>query len=171
MPQKVKTADGHSVGLVHQEFPSFFKLQSTGRRGHYDIVVLAPRFVQERTIKSLAKPKAGVSPAIRPFLCVVEVKLFYEGMSKNRASSIIQDLKKLETTSDFSSIVAFIHFQRYLRANEKQWARYWPKIEGMAKSCTNVLSTFVVYREYANCTVDVYQFRPGRTNHPPVVPR
>lgn len=157
LPQKVKTADGHRIVLVHQEYRSFFKLQNGKRQGHYDIVVLNPQFVETQNIKSLAKSRIVKQFADRPFLCVIEVKLFYQSISKQRAFSIIQDLEKLEATSSYSSIVSFVHFQRYLRSNEKQWSKYWPDIEKKARSCRNVLSTFAIYREYTNA-VEVIRY-------------
>lgn len=63
--QKATTTDGHVVGLIHREYPTFFRFSAKSptkqlgppaKRGHYDIVLLSPEFVKAH-IKKGGKSK------------------------------------------------------------------------------------------------------------------
>src|SRR5919109_2004603 len=56
-----KTKDGHKIMLIHQEYPTSYRYEgkaplvptSKGRRGHYDLVILNPDFIEANNAESI----------------------------------------------------------------------------------------------------------------------
>jgi hypothetical protein len=101
-----RTADGFETGLLHREYPTFFRLDDqnpTARqgppygRGHYDLALLDPAFVRlhaaERVYnRTLAERPEQPHP---PLLAAVEFKLFPLGWKAQQDSVVRQELGKL----------------------------------------------------------------------------
>jgi hypothetical protein len=106
LAQRYHTADGFETGLLHREYPTFFRLDGkdpTERkgppcgRGHYDLAVLSPAFVQEKnaeivTNRSMGEGYGRFGP---PLVAAVEFKLFVQRWKPDKDTEARQDLGKL----------------------------------------------------------------------------
>jgi hypothetical protein len=100
------TADGFETGLLHREYPTFFCLDDknpTERkgppygRGHYDLVVLSPAFIQGYDAESVTHRRLQEEPAfpMPPLVAAVEFKLFVQRWKLEKDNPIRQELGKL----------------------------------------------------------------------------
>ncbi len=158
LQEACESKDGINMQLVHQEYPTFFKQKNVNRRGHYNIVVLNPEFIRSNHSWTIAKPGIGFDPNVKPFLAVVEAKLFYEGIAKNRANAVIKDLNKLESSKENSDFMFYVHFQRYLKNSLSPWKKYWPRIKQAAKQSSHVQTCFTIYWHRNEGKVETVRF-------------
>jgi hypothetical protein len=118
LAQVYHTVDGFETGLLHREYPTFFRLddsQPTCRlvppasRGHYDLVLMNPAFVQAHkaeTVHNRSIQAQGAS-AEPPLLAAVEFKLFIRGWRPDKDTPVRRQLGKLrlalESPADVSA--------------------------------------------------------------------
>ena len=169
--QRVKTQDGHEVGLVHREYPTFFRFSDKnpterlespqGSRGHYDVAVLNPEFVVAHPAETVHNRNARTQhdEAIVPLRAVVEFKLDNLGWSAGRARGAIAELGKLKL-SDESPLKYFVVLMRYTAPTIKRWNLYWPDdIEKAAQRASSVTrSLFAVHWLSARSGFEIYRF-------------
>jgi len=152
----VRTEDGHEVGLVHREYPTFFRfddrnpterLESRGRRGHYDTVVLNPDFVAAHPVETVLNRniKAVRDPAIVPLRAVVEFKLHTGGWSKKRSEGVTSELGKLQLSDKEAPLCYLLLLMRYRETRMYRWDTYWPRVCDAADTMENIGSVFAVY--------------------------
>ena len=154
LAQVLRTADGFETGLLHREYPTFFlfskskpdqKKGQPARRGHYDLVLIDPAYVQRHAAETVINRDIRnqgdlTSP---PLLAVIEFKLFARGWSPRRVRGVKQNLSKLqlalqfeeESSADASAAYMCI-FQRAVGTTQERWKQYWEK---------EVKPTLVVY--------------------------
>ena len=152
----VRTEDGHEVGLVHREYPTFFRFddqdptersESQGSRGHYDTVVLNPDFVATHPVETVLNRniKAVRDPAIVPFQAVVEFKLHTRGWSKGRSAGVISELGKLQLSDKEAPLRYLVLLMRYRETHMYRWDKYWPKVRSAAGTRQGIASVFAIY--------------------------
>jgi hypothetical protein len=149
------TKDGHKIRLIHQEYPTSFRYQGDvpmvatpdGRRGHYDLVILNPDFIEANYAESITNRllKHAVQEQTGSFVAVIEFKLSYRGWSRGAYENAVIDLQKLAASkSDLSYAVMLM---RYNAPTMKRWELYWPQIceEVKKPDVRGVRSTFTVH--------------------------
>lgn len=96
--------DAYKSILVHREYPTIFRfkrdemeLSSEGDRGHYDLAVLNPRFIEDHSIKTvIAKDHREVAKGTGDhLLAAVEFKFICRTPGKRMRDEIAKDAKKL----------------------------------------------------------------------------
>lgn len=112
-----KTSDGHRVVLVHHEYPTPFRCDMKGygfqrkdekpyKRGHYDLVILNPKFVKNNKLdvvfgKDFQKFTSAMKEVeVEPLIWACEV-IFFPGVKKlpkNALKIIEQDALKVKET-------------------------------------------------------------------------
>ncbi len=141
--QPAISSDNIEVDLVHREYPTFFRFddknpterleKETGaKRGHYDVAVINPLFIQSHEITTIAnrdiKTEVLRNKAISPLRAVIEFKLFDRSISKGRYKGILWEIDKL-ILSEESEKYYFVYLQRYKRTNTRAWDLYHEEIE------------------------------------------
>jgi hypothetical protein len=143
LAQVVRTADGFETGLLHREYPTFFRLRMDklkerqdppARRGHYDLVLIDPAYAQRHTAeivtnRVIGNRGEGSGP---PLLAAVEFKLFARCWNEAK----VRDVKKaagklrlaLKPPADVSAAYLCI-FQRDVSTTERLWKRLWSEVE------------------------------------------
>jgi hypothetical protein len=106
LAQVYNTQDGFETGLLHQQYPTFFRLSDTepterkespSPRGYYDLVLLNPTYVQRQEAETthnrdISRQGNLMSP---PLLAAVEFKLFTQTWKPKRDAEVRQELGKL----------------------------------------------------------------------------
>jgi len=172
--QRQQTSDGHEIGLVHREFPTFFRFdksrpeagpQATGSRGHYDTVVLNPRFVAEHPIETVMNRTIDTTreETIVPLEAAVEFKLDTHGWSKGRTRNTIQDLGKLHISANDAPLRYFVLLMRYCVPSVFRWDKYWPQVRAAAEARDDVASVFAVHWIALERDLEVHWFGPWST--------
>ena len=149
------TEDGYKIRLIHQEYPTFIRHKReipsvttpTGRRGHYDLVILNPDFIeahQSETITNRLLKHAAPDPK-GSIAAVIEFKLSYRGWSKGAYRNATIDLQKLAASK--SDLTYAVMLMRYHAPSMRRWDIYWPQIcEEVAKpDVSNVRSLYTVH--------------------------
>lgn len=158
LAQVVKTADGLETSLLHREYPTFFRFKKSdpsrrrdrpARRGHYDLVLLDPAYVQgheaETVINRTIEDRGDLSSP--PLLAAVEFKLFARGWSPGRVRGVERDLGKLhlalESPADMSAAYLCV-FQRDVSTTLRRWKRYWSDLEESLAKFSDIRAVFTV---------------------------
>lgn len=143
LAQVVHTADRFETGLLHREYPTFFRLSMDdpterlgppARRGHYDLVVIDPAYVQrhEAEVVTNRDIKDRGECSSPPLLAVVEFKLFARGWNTAQVDDVKKAADKLrlalEPPADVSAAY-FCIFQRDVSTTERLWKRLWSEVE------------------------------------------
>lgn len=86
------TRDGHKLKLIHQEYSTTFGYKGKillaptliGHRGHYDLVILNPIFIEANNTESITNRllKNSVADQNGSIDAVIEFKLSYRGWIK-----------------------------------------------------------------------------------------
>lgn len=156
--QTYRTADDLETSLLHREYPTFFRLRdqqptervpTEGARGHYDLVLLNPAYVQNRkaealTNRSLRKREEFPAP---PLLAVVEFKLFPDGWNKTRVKDVQNELGKLRLSLEqppHTEAAYLCIFQRDVSGRENRWEQHWPQVERELQAHSEVRSLVAV---------------------------
>ena len=95
------------TGLLHREYPTFFRLDDRDpkerkgrpfRRGHYDLVLLSPGFIQSNDAESVTNRRIKERPehSVPPLVAAVEFKLSVREFRPERETTIRHDLGKLK---------------------------------------------------------------------------
>lgn len=115
--QPINTSDGHLTNLVHHEYPTPFRcdMKEGGfikkdippyKRGHYDLTILNPAFVQTNSLdivcaKHIERLEAAMKYiSITPLIWVCEVLFFHrvDSIPKDGILQIRQDALKVKET-------------------------------------------------------------------------
>lgn len=110
--------------LLHREYPTSFrfrrdsmKIDDTGGRGHYDLVILNPDFIANHSIdeviaKEFKKCRTGEKYHL---LSAIEFKLVVNPLSKGMKSEIEKDFLKLSLAKDLGQAMSvyMVIFNRY----------------------------------------------------------
>jgi hypothetical protein len=166
--RRVCTSDGYEVGLVHREYPTFFRfsdsdpterLPSRASRGHYDTVILSPEFVEAHPAATVINRniKAPRDESITPFQAVVEFKLDNLGWSKGRTRGAIAELGKFSLSHE-APLRYLIVLMRYCAPNLTRWRRYWPEVSRAAAEKPEIGSIFAVHWLAAKSGTEVHRF-------------
>lgn len=152
----IRSSDGLETFLIHREYPTFFRFDdnnpvarldpgSGARRGHYDLVILNPEFIQSHQAEEITNRRVSEirNKAIIPFQAVIEFKLDNIGWSKGRTRGALAEMGKL-TLSDEAPLRYFIVLMRYTAPSTKRWDKYWPVVQDGAKRHTQVNSLFAI---------------------------
>jgi hypothetical protein len=147
LAQPRRTADGCETGLLHREYPTFFRFYknnptrregSPAKRGHYDLALLDPAYVQgyaaETVINRDIADRGDLSNP--PLLAAVEFKLFARGWSTSGLRGVEQDLGKLlgklrlalEPPADVGAAYLCV-LQRDVSKTRYRWEHHWPAVE------------------------------------------
>ena len=124
------TKDKRKTVLIHREYPTSFRyrkknmkqLKGNGGRGHYDLVVLNPKFmighdINEIIAQTYKKCKKDESNHL---LAAIEFKLVTKSLDKGLRSEIKKDFKKLRLAlSNKQAISAFMIIFNRANKNEK----------------------------------------------------
>jgi len=154
LTQLYHTADGFETGLLHREYPAFFRLDDEkpsrrlpagAARGHYDVVVLNPAYVQNCQAEALtnrSRVERDKFPA-PPLLAAVEFKLFPGGWNDTRVKDVQNELGKLrlslEQPPDTETAYLCI-LQRDVSGRSSRWEQYWPQVERELEAHSQVRS-------------------------------
>lgn len=150
--RKIRTRDNFEVGLVHREYPTFFRfsdknptarLGPPAHRGHYDTVILNPEFVAAHPAatvinRDITTPR---DECITPLQAAVEFKLDNQGWSKEQANGAIAELGKLSLSGE-APLRYFVVLMRYCAPTLTRWRRYWPMVRQAAKERPEIHSIF-----------------------------
>jgi hypothetical protein len=158
MAQLYRTADSFEIGLLHREYPTFFRLddqEPTQRllereaRGHYDVVLLNPACVQNCKAEALTNRISPERDAFLapPLLAAVEFKLFPDLWTESRVKEVRNELGKLrlslEQPPDRESAYLCI-LQRDVSGRSSRWKQYWPQVERELEAHSQVRSVVAV---------------------------
>lgn len=106
LAQVCQTADDFATGVLHRKYPTFFRLDDKNPkrrerrpygRGHYDLAVLNPAFIQENDAEIVTNRqfREEHSFSAPPLVAAVEFKLFVQRWKPDRDTIIKQELGKL----------------------------------------------------------------------------
>jgi len=153
------TADGFETGLLHREYPTFFRFKKSdpthrldrpARRGHYDLVLINPAYIRRHEAKTVTnrdvEDRGGCSRP--PLLAAVEFKLFApRGWNPSRVRGVEQALGKLQlalaSPADVSAAYLCV-FQRDVSTTPRRWERHWPAVEEMLAGYPNIRTVLAV---------------------------
>ncbi len=142
--RNIQTQDEHEVSRIHQDYP----LKGIG---YYDTVILNPKYIMTNPVDVVAKKGPNCEPDenTKPFLAIVELKLFYETLGKGRADAVIKDIDKLDSGAKYSEFAYLVYLQRYLKKSLNLWNKNWPRIREETEKKEKVGSIVAIYwREY-----------------------
>lgn len=149
------TKDGHRVRLIHQEYPTLIRYErktplvttSVGHRGHYDLVILNPDFIEgnyaesitNRLLKHAAPEQQGSIAA------VIEFKLSYRGWTRGAYKNATIDLHKLAASK--AELTYAVMLMRHQGPSMRRWEIYWPQVceEVTKPEVSNVRSLYTVH--------------------------
>lgn len=156
---RVKSKDGVSLSMIHQEYPTFFRFDdgmptarldaSTGaRRGHYDIVILSPGFIRQHSVETVKNRDIANERIkhIQPFQAVVEFKLDDRGWNSGKTKGAIAEMGKLILSREEADLRYFVGLMRYTAPTENRWNKYWPDVTQAAMDHMEIRSLFATYR-------------------------
>ena len=165
---RVQTKDGYEVGLIHREYPTFFRfadkkptarLGPPAHRGHYDTVVLNPDFVEAHPAVIVVNRdiKALRDKSITPFQAVIEFKLDNKGWSAGRAKGAVAELGKLHLSHE-APLRYLVVLMRYSAPTLARWHKYWPSVSQAVANKPNIGSLFAVRWLAGKEGSEVYHF-------------
>ncbi len=156
---RVKSKDGVSLSLIHQEYPTFFRFDdaqpaarleaaSKARRGQYDIAILAPEFIRKHPVETIKNRDIANERAkhIQPLQAVIEFKLDDRGWSSGKTKSAATELGKLILSAEEANLRYFVGLMRYTAPTESRWNKYWPEVTQAAMAGMEIRSVFATYR-------------------------
>lgn len=158
LAQTQRTADGFKTGLLHREYPTFFRfdqksptqrLGPPAGRGHYDLVLIDPAYIRQHGAETVLnrdiRDRGDLSSP--PLLAAVEFKLFVSGWNPSLVELVKQDLGKLrlalQSPLDVSAAY-FCVFQRDVSTTLRHWERHWPDVEEMLADFQDVRTVVAV---------------------------
>lgn len=152
LAQVVHTSDGFETGLLHREYPTFFRLSMDdpterlgppARRGHYDLVLIDPAYAQRHTAeivtnRDIGNQGKGSSP---PLLAAVEFKLFTRGWNDAKVRDVKKAARKLQLALELPADVSAAYlcvFQRDVSTKQRPCECYWKKVKEKLKDCPDI---------------------------------
>lgn len=155
--QKAKTLDGVLTPLVHQEYPTFFRFDdknpiarldkdSKAKRGHYDVVILNPDFVEAHNADVVKNRNILFTrnTSIVPLQAVIEFKLDDRGWTNGRRKGAIAELGKLVLSKEEVEHRYLVVLMRYGAPNQNRWNLHWPAVKQAAEKL-EIRSIFVTH--------------------------
>ncbi len=133
--------------LLHREYPTIFKFKKKemeispeGMRGHYDLAILNPKFVESHSMATvIAKTFGKAAKEDRDHLiAAIEFKFIYRPTSKDLSKEIEKDAKKLNWSVTLeppqSKNAYLLVFNRYGHEPElindlKGWSKKCPQVK------------------------------------------
>lgn len=158
LAQTQHTADGFETGLLHREYPTFFRfdkdnptqrLGPPAGRGRYDLVLIDPAYVRNHEAETVLNRDIEDQGDLSrpPLLAAVEFKLFACGWNPSLIRDVRQDLGKLQlalqSPADVSTAYLCV-FQRDVSTTLRSWERHWPGVERMLADFTNIRTVLAV---------------------------
>ena len=158
MAQTYRAADGFETSLLHREYPTFFRLDdrepskrlpAPAARGHYDLVILNPAYVQNCKVQALTNRTLGERDKLPapPLLAVVEFKLFPDGWNDTRVRDVQNELGKLRLSlkqpPDTETAYLCI-LQRDVTGRESRWKQHWPQVKHELEAHAEVRSVVAI---------------------------
>ena len=153
-----KTKDGFETGLLHREYPTFFRfkradpsrrLEKSGSRGHYDLALVAPSYIQgylgETVLNRDIEDRGSLS--VPPLVAAVEFKLFAKGWGSRRIGSVSRDLGKLRLALQFPADTGTAYLcilQRDVSPTQRRWDRWWPEVKAMLQDYSDISTVVAV---------------------------
>jgi len=154
LAQVYQTADRFETGLVHREYPTFFRfkgsdpakrLPSPASRGHYDLVLINPAYLRnheaETVINRSVMNVGDVSTP--PLVAAMEFKLFSNAWNPVRVRGVRRAVGKLrlalESPADAIAVYVCV-FQRHLSPNWARWESHWPSVQKMLADARDIRS-------------------------------
>lgn len=158
LAQAHRTADGFETGLLHREYPTFFRfkksdptqrLHAGASRGHYDLVLLDPAYAQSHEAETVTnrniEDRGDLSSP--PLLAAVEFKLFTGGWNQSQIDDVKQVLGKLRLALESPADVCAAYlcvFQRDVNTELDRWKDYWPDVKKMLEGFLDIRSVLAV---------------------------
>ncbi len=159
LSQRVVSKDGISLSMIHQEYPTFFRFEDANpvarednnpkaRRGHYDLVILEPRFIQAHAAEVVKNRDLanGRIRHIQPFQAVIEFKLDDRGWSMEKTKGAVAEMSKLILSGEEADLRYFVALMRYTAPTETRWNKYWPEVTHAAMERLEIKSIFATHR-------------------------
>jgi hypothetical protein len=157
--RKIQTWDEYKVSRIHREYPI---PPFVNEKGNYDTVILNPEYTMLNLVDNVARPGPGREPRepenVKPFLAVVEFKLFYESLGKGRANTVLKDLDRLNASARYSEFAYLVYLQRYLDEKLNQWSKNWPLISDEAKNKDDIGSIAAIHWRWHPEKQNLYRF-------------
>ena len=158
LAQTLRTADGFETGLLHREYPTFFRFSKTeptehlgppARRGHYDLALLDPAYIQyheaETVVNRNIDDRGDLScPSL---LAVVEFKLLAGGLNPSQIGDVREALGKLRLAlqSPDTDAACLCIFQRDVSGRQDLWERRWPDVEATLAEYADIRAVVAVW--------------------------
>jgi hypothetical protein len=156
---RVRSKDGILLPMIHLGYPTFFrydeaqpgvKLDSlpTAKRGHYDLVILAPGFIRNQPAETVRNRDAATERTkhLQPFQAVIEFKLEDRGWNSTRTKGVQAEMGKLILSRDEADLRYFVGLMRYSAPAENRWNKYWPDVTQSAMDSMEINSIFATNR-------------------------
>jgi hypothetical protein len=152
------TVDGFETSLLHREYPTFFRFDKDNptqregppaKRGHYDLVLLDPAYVQGHKAETVINRDIGDRGDLSspPLLAAVEFKLLARGWSPGQVRGLEQDLGKLKLALESPADVGAAYLcilQRDVSGIPRRWERHWSTVEKMLAKSPNIRTVSAV---------------------------
>jgi hypothetical protein len=137
--------------LIHREYPTSFRYKKTemvldekeGGRGHYDLVVLNPDFVNAHRIEEVMAQNYKKSRRETPYhlLAAIEFKLITRPLGKNLVEEIHRDFQKLSWALEKKQTKqAYMIIFNRAREEKRFWEELLPE---MAKQNPRVKGIYI----------------------------
>ena len=135
--------------LINREYPTFFKYdkkipkvpcEKSKSRGHYDFVVLNPRFVESYPLSVVTNKDFHLLPkklSYKPVIAAIEFKYIIRRIDKKMLENIEMDFQKLQSSTPYSYARYVLIFNRFGSIGE-----YIREIERMKKENPNVKAVY-----------------------------
>ena len=158
LAQTLRTADGFETGLLHREYPTFFRFSKTeptehvgppAKRGHYDLALLDPAYVQQHEAETVVNRNIEDRGDLScpPLLAVVEFKLFASGLNPSQIDDVRGALGKLRRAlqSPDTGAAYLCVFQRDVSGRQDLWERRWPDMEATLAEYADIRAVVAVW--------------------------
>ena len=153
LSKKYQSKDSYQIGVIHQEFPTMFRFKAkdpsvkttVGSRGHYDIVILNPAFIEQHLACVVTNREIGLSntrnKTLTPLQAIIEFKLGDRAWSMGKTRGIKEVLGKLVLSQDDAELFYVVVLQR--QSNRFSSNGYFPAIEEASrKQYSNIHTVF-----------------------------
>jgi hypothetical protein len=152
LAQAHRTADGFETGLLHREYPTFFRLKDSkptqrlgppASRGHYDLVLINPAYIRQHDAETVHNRDINrLGDRTRPpLVAAVEFKLLTQTWKPNKDTEVRQDLGKLklalEPPADATAAYMCV-FCRDVKADPENLEEYRQAVEELLAQYPNI---------------------------------
>ena len=135
--------------LIHREYPTFFKYdkkipivpkEDAKSRGHYDFVVLNPRFVESYSLSIVTNKNYHLLPKkfkYKPVIAAIEFKYIIRRINKDMLENIEIDFQKPQASTPYSSVRYVLIFNSF-----GSLGKYIREIERMKRENPSVKAVY-----------------------------